>query len=124
MEHNWTMWYVGHTEQLSQISLTTLQLVPQPSADPSDPLVSFGLTQQKRKVLIRLQNWNKGWKFSAMGLATAVSFAQAMGPLSLAPMFPNLMEAFHSDLAGVVQFTGVCILVLGFSNFIWFVPPH
>ncbi len=34
-------------------------------------------------------------------------------------MFPQLIEAFHSDLAGVVQFTGVAILVLGFSNFLW-----
>lgn len=34
-------------------------------------------------------------------------------------MFPNLMEAFDSDLAAVVQLTGVCILVLGFSNFFW-----
>ena len=46
---------------------------------------------------------------------------QGFGPLSLAPTFPYLMEAFDSDLAGVVRFTGVAILVLGFSNFIWFV---
>lgn len=58
-----------------------------------------------------------------MSCSTAVSFAQGMGPLALAPMFPYLIQAFHSDLAGVVQFTGVCILVLGFSNFIWSVPP-
>ncbi len=44
-----------------------------------------------------------------------------MGPLSLAPMFPQLIEAFHSNLTDVVQFTGIAILVLGFSNFIWFV---
>lgn len=55
-----------------------------------------------------------------MTCATAVSFTQGMGPLSLAPMFPQLMEAFNSDLTSVVQFTGVCILVLGFSNFIWY----
>lgn len=54
-----------------------------------------------------------------MALATAVSFAQGMGPLALAPMFPQLIEAFHTDLAGAVQFTGVAILVLGFSNFLW-----
>jgi hypothetical protein len=35
-------------------------------------------------------------------------------------MFPNLIEAFNSDLASVVQFTQVCILVLGFSNFVWY----
>lgn len=56
---------------------------------------------------------------SAMAIATATSFSQGLGPLALAPMFPQLMESFNSDLAGVVQFTGVCILVLGFSNFFW-----
>jgi len=54
-----------------------------------------------------------------MSMSTAVSFAQGFGPLALAPMFPALMEAFDASLADVVQFTGVCILVLGFSNFIW-----
>lgn len=49
-----------------------------------------------------------------------MSFIQGMGPLALAPMFDQLMEAFHSSLASVVQFTGVCILVLGFSNFLWY----
>ena len=34
-------------------------------------------------------------------------------------MIPQLIEAFHSDLASVLQFTGIVILVLGFSNFIW-----
>lgn len=77
-------------------------LVPQPSADPHDPL-----------------NWSPFWKASAMSLATAVSFAQGFGPLALAPMFPQLMEAYDASLADVVQFTGVCILVLGFSNFFW-----
>lgn len=43
-----------------------------------------------------------------------------MGPLSLAPMIPYLIEAFDSNLNDVIQFTGVAILVLGFSNFIWY----
>ena len=34
-------------------------------------------------------------------------------------MFPYYIEDFESDLASVVKFTGVAILVLGFSNFIW-----
>ena len=55
-----------------------------------------------------------------MTISTAVSFAQGFGPLALAPMFPQLIEAFDSNLTDVVQFTGVCILVLGFSNFIWY----
>lgn len=44
-----------------------------------------------------------------------------MGPLALAPMLPQLIEAFDSNLDAVIQFTGVAILVLGFSNFIWYV---
>ena len=55
-----------------------------------------------------------------MSMATAVSFCQGLGPLALAPMFPQLMEAFDCSLADAIQFTGVCILVLGFSNFIWY----
>lgn len=42
-----------------------------------------------------------------------------IGPLALAPMFGDFIQEFNSDLAAVVQFTGVCILVLGFSNFFW-----
>ncbi|KAK2795126.1 hypothetical protein FQN51_000544 [Onygenales sp. PD_10] len=77
-------------------------LVPQPSNNPHDPL-----------------NWDRYWKMSAMSVATVVTFAQGFGPLALAPMFPQLIQDFNSDLAGVVQFAGVCILVLGFSNFFW-----
>ncbi|KAL2851341.1 major facilitator superfamily domain-containing protein [Aspergillus pseudodeflectus] len=77
-------------------------LVPQPSNDPHDPL-----------------NWSRMRKLVVMSIATAVSFSQGLGPLALAPMFPQLMESFDADLAAVVKFTGVCILVLGFSNFFW-----
>ena len=55
-----------------------------------------------------------------MTCATAATFVEGMGPLSLAPMFPQFIEAFHSNLTDVVQFTGIAILVLGFSNFIWY----
>jgi MFS family permease len=77
-------------------------LVPQPSADPHDPL-----------------NWSTFWKTCCIAASTSVSFTQGLGPLALAPMFPDLMKAFDSGLADVVKFTGVAILVLGFSNFIW-----
>ena len=65
------------------------------------------------------QNWSPFWKSSVIASTLLVTFAQTLGPLAIAPIFPQLMEAFHSDLAGVVQFTGITILVLGFSNFIW-----
>lgn len=47
------------------------------------------------------------------------TFAQGIGPLATAPIVPQLVVEFHSDLAGVVHFTGVTILVLAFSNFLW-----
>ena len=59
-----------------------------------------------------------------MGVATAVSFFHGMAPLSLAPMFPYIVEAFKTDLPGAIQFTGVSILVLGFSNFIWYLSRY
>ncbi|OCK75960.1 serine/threonine kinase 16 [Lepidopterella palustris CBS 459.81] len=77
-------------------------LVPQPSTDPHDPL-----------------NWSLGWKVAAISASSMVSFSQGFGPLALAPMFGDYIKDFHCTLAQAVQFTGVCILVLGFSNFIW-----
>lgn len=56
---------------------------------------------------------------STMAVATLTTFSQGFGPLALAPMFPEMEKTFNRSLSDVVQFTGVCILVLGFSNFIW-----
>lgn len=78
-----------------------LVLVPQPSDDPRDPL-----------------NWSPFWK-STIFCATALSFSLNLGPLALAPMFEDYIVEYNRSLADVVQFTGVAILVLGFSNFIW-----
>ncbi|KAH8911735.1 MFS transporter [Coniochaeta sp. PMI_546] len=77
-------------------------LVPQPSDDPHDPL-----------------NWSPFWKNTAIFCATALSFSLNLGPLALAPMFGAYIEEWNRSLADVVQFTGVAILCLGFSNFIW-----
>lgn len=77
-------------------------LVPQPSDDPRDPL-----------------NWSAAWKAATIFSATAVSFSLNLGPLALAPMFENYVALYDRPLVDVVQFTGVAILVLGFSNFLW-----
>lgn len=77
-------------------------LVPQPSDDPRDPL-----------------NWSPFWKGATIFSATALSFSLNLGPLALAPMFENYVELYDRSLLDVVQFTGVAILVLGFSNFLW-----
>jgi hypothetical protein len=34
-------------------------------------------------------------------------------------MFGDYIKMYNSNLTDVVQFTGIAILVLGFSNFIW-----
>lgn len=77
-------------------------LVPQPSDDPHDPL-----------------NWTKAWKLSALTAVSLMSFTQGFAPLALGPMFGYLMEDYSRSLTDVIQFTGVTILVLGFSNFFW-----
>ncbi|CAJ0544183.1 Ff.00g034890.m01.CDS01 [Fusarium sp. VM40] len=77
-------------------------LVPQPSQSPHDPL-----------------NWTQAWKLSALIAVSTMSFTQGFAPLALAPMFGYLMQDYDRSLADVIQFTGVTILVLGFSNFFW-----
>ncbi|KAF5678621.1 substrate-H+ antiporter [Fusarium heterosporum] len=77
-------------------------LVPQPSPDPHDPL-----------------NWSPLWKFSTIFCVSTMTFTQGFAPLALAPMFPDLIKAYNSTLGDVIQFTGVTILILGFSNFFW-----
>ncbi|KAM5344376.1 hypothetical protein ACJ41O_012913 [Fusarium nematophilum] len=77
-------------------------LVPQPSSSPHDPL-----------------NWKTPWKISALVAVSTMSFTQGFAPLALGPMFGYLMEDYNTSLTNVIQFTGVTILVLGFSNFLW-----
>ncbi|KAK9783707.1 putative Major facilitator superfamily protein [Seiridium cardinale] len=77
-------------------------LVPQPSDDPHDPL-----------------NWSTKWKAIAMFCATMFSVGLNLGPLANAPLFEEYIREWNCSLADAIQFTGVAILVLGFSNFIW-----
>src|ERR1700760_500805 len=93
---------IGHHHFVKSGDKIHRVLVPQPSNNPHDPL-----------------NWTTTWKIAAITATSWVTFTQGFAPLSLAPQFPYYMEAFNCTLAQAVQFTGVCILVLGFSNFIW-----
>ncbi|CCX33323.1 major facilitator superfamily domain-containing protein [Pyronema domesticum] len=78
-------------------------LIPQPSNCPDDPL-----------------NWTPSWKGIVMATMVMVAFMQAVGPLAIAPQIPHYIEEWpERGIADILQFTGVCILVLGFSNFIW-----
>lgn len=95
-------------------------LVPQPSMDPHDPLVSDGIRNKlTRTDMIILKNWTPMWKAFTLFNALLSAFAQGFGPLAMAPQFNFYIAEFNSTLADVVQFVGVCILVLGFSNLIW-----
>ncbi|KAJ5538897.1 Major facilitator superfamily domain general substrate transporter [Penicillium frequentans] len=93
---------VGSHHFVKASSKSSRVLVPQPSQDPHDPL-----------------NWSRFWKALTMFTATLTTFSQGFGPLALAPMMPQMEETFNRSLSDIVQFTGVCILVLGFSNFLW-----
>ncbi|KAK7567079.1 serine/threonine kinase 16 [Phyllosticta citricarpa] len=92
---------VPGTEIMSDMS-NGLFLIPKPENDEHDPL-----------------NWSLAWKISAISVTSYVSFVQGFGPLALAPMFSYYVEDFGCTLSEAVQFSGVCILVLAFSNFIW-----
>lgn len=91
-----------HNQQVCVALCETFLKLIVDADDPNDPL-----------------NWSLGWKVSAIVASSMVTFSQGFGPLALAPMFGDYIKAFDCTLADAVQLTGVCILVLGFSNFIW-----
>jgi hypothetical protein len=80
-------------------------LVPQPSSDCHDPL-----------------NWSKRRKMLVMAIALFFVFGLASGPLSIATQFDALIEAFNSDLEGVVQI--VRIKVFFCINLDWYHGSH
>jgi hypothetical protein len=67
-----------------------------------------------------MQNWSPIWKGLTVTTVLVSTFTQGFGPLALAPMFGYYIKDFNHSLTDVVQFVGVCILVLGFSNLFWY----
>lgn len=53
---------------------------------------------------------------SSMAFTT---FNWVFSPLALAPQVPYYMKSFDATLPEVINFIGVSILVLGFTNLIW-----
>lgn len=96
-------------------------LVPQPSNDAADPL-----------------NWSPLWKTGALTCAVLLGFLQGtfsrtrkegwspadifpragFGPLSLSSQIPYYIGEFGDTVEEVINYIGVTILVLGFSNFV------
>ena len=52
-------------------------------------------------------------------MVSLYTFVVPFSQLSIAPIFPILEAEFDVGLSQVANFTGVAILVLGFSNFLW-----
>ncbi|KKY29194.1 putative mfs transporter [Phaeomoniella chlamydospora] len=76
-------------------------LIPHPSEDPADPL-----------------NWTLPWKYLAVVAQTLFTWTAVASALSMAPMFPLLGAEFGLDETQESLLTGVCVLALGYANFI------
>jgi MFS family permease len=76
-------------------------LVPTPSNDPTDPL-----------------NWSMKWKLiTAINQSLFVVFS-IIPALSIAPVTPIFIQYFGATPATVSLFLGVCVITLGWANFI------
>lgn len=62
---------------------------------------------------------SSAWKASAIIAASMMSFTQALEPLASAPVFGAYIDAFDCTLAQAIQTTGIALLILGFSNYLW-----
>ena len=97
-------------------------LVPQPSKNPEDPLnwspVSLG-SSYTLQALIHQECIIKVWKAAALSASLLVGFTQGMGPLSVSAQIPAYIEQFNSTEEAVLNFSGIALLILGFSNFLW-----
>lgn len=76
-------------------------LVPQPTVDPHDPL-----------------NWSPFWKYITLLNCSLYMFLGNFTALSIAPLTPIYLEYFNTTITRVGLLTGVCVLTLGYANFI------
>lgn len=76
-------------------------LVPTPSSDPTDPL-----------------NWNTKWKLLVIINQAFFVLFSIIPALSIAPVTPIFMKEFGATEATVSLFLGVCVITLGYANFI------
>ena len=75
--------------------------IPHPSNDPSDPL-----------------NWSPKWKWIVVINQSLYVFFSIVAALSIAPVTPIFVQDFQTTPGVVSLFTGVVVIVLGYSNFI------
>jgi MFS family permease len=77
------------------------RFVPQPSAELDDPL-----------------NWSKGWKFTVISMQGIFVLVSVVTNLSIAPLTPIYMAEWGKSQMEVALLTGVCVLSLGYANFV------
>lgn len=83
-------------------SQTTHQvLLPTPSNATKDPL-----------------NWSLKWKLIVVLNQTFFVLFSIFPALSIAPMTPIFIEGFGASPATVALFLGVCVITLGYANFV------
>lgn len=76
-------------------------LVPTPSNDPADPL-----------------NWSLTWKLIVITNQALFVMCSILPALSIAPVTPIFIHEFQASPATVSLFLGVCVITLGYMNFI------
>lgn len=76
-------------------------LIPTPSNDPADPL-----------------NWSTKWKLIVIFNQASYVLFSIIPALSIAPVTPIFIAEFQTTPATVSLFLGVCVIVLGYANFI------
>ncbi|EHK23172.1 uncharacterized protein TRIVIDRAFT_149439 [Trichoderma virens Gv29-8] len=79
----------------------TIVLIPQPTADPHDPL-----------------NWSTLWKTLVIVNQGIFVIASVIPTMSIAPLTPIFMQQWQKSLADVALLTGVTVILLGYCNFI------
>lgn len=110
-------------------------LVPRPSNDLHDPLVSLAICDENLLDINTFQNWSPRWKYIVVASQAAFVFISQVGTLSIAPLSPTYEREWNKNATQVALFvwpmirfllpyqltrsqTGATVLALGYANFV------
>lgn len=105
------------------VSSQKLVLIPQPTSNAEDPLVSIMFTTTvpllpARILTPRSQNWSSRWKTVVILNQFIFVFISILTPLSIAPLTQIFTIEFHKPIPQVNLLFGVAAIVLGYANFL------
>jgi hypothetical protein len=92
-------------------SPSAIVLIPQPTAELDDPLVSSELLFWCRDLTLPMQNWSSTWKTMVIIMQGAFVIISIIPALSIAPLTPIYMQEWQKSL------TEVALLVLSLPVF-------